>query len=151
MRKKLISHRGLLNGPNPALENSKKQIEFALAAGYDVEVDVRYINECWWIGHDSPEWCADESFIRTPGLWLHAKNPSALFKMLELRVNCFWHQDDNYTITSHGYIWAYPGKPTNASTVMVMPEWQDKTLQSCKTQICYGICTDYVINLDNIL
>ena len=28
------------------------------------------------------------------------------------KMNChyFWHQEDDYTITSKGIIWAYPGK-----------------------------------------
>ena len=25
--------------------------------------------------------------------------------------NYFWHQEDDYTLTSEGYVWVYPGKP----------------------------------------
>ena len=25
-------------------------------------------------------------------------------------LNYFWHQTDDFTLTSHGYIWTYPGK-----------------------------------------
>ena len=40
---KLISHRGNLEGPNPERENHPDYIYGALQAGYDVEIDV------WWV------------------------------------------------------------------------------------------------------
>jgi hypothetical protein len=141
----LISHRGLFNGPDVSTENTYHQIYTALDLGYEVETDVRFIDDQWWIGHDYPQWKTDENFLKTNNLWLHAKNVEALRRLIDLGTNCFWHQSDDYTVTNHGFIWAYPGKERSCpKTIMVMPEWIDKTLDHCKNIDCYGICSDYV-------
>lgn len=146
---KLISHRGLFMGPDPELENTEKQIISALQLGYDVETDVRYINGEYWIGHDEPTWKCDIEFLKQPGMWLHAKNLDALYYLSKHNMNCFWHQNDFYTLTLHGYIWAYPGQPVYYpdKTVMVMPEVLDRSLKICSVSKCYAICSDYVSQL----
>jgi hypothetical protein len=48
---KFISHRGNLSGRNPESENSPSYINMALKLGYDVEVDVWYIDGKWYLGH----------------------------------------------------------------------------------------------------
>ena len=75
---KLIAHRGLVNGPDSNLENLPGQILQALQAGYDCEIDVRYINNKWMLGHDNPDFEVPFEFLKQPGLWIHAKNLDAL-------------------------------------------------------------------------
>jgi hypothetical protein len=36
-------------------------------------------------------------------------------------VHCFFHNNDDYTLTSEGFIWAYPGKMGEKKTIAVMP------------------------------
>ena len=136
---KIISHRGNIQGRNPVLENSKEYIIASISAGYDVEVDVWFIKDRLYLGHDEPQHEVNLKFLQNDELWCHAKNISALQYMLLHNVHCFWHQEDSYTITSRGYIWAYPGMPLVKNAVCVMPErvnWNyfDK---------CVAICTDY--------
>ena len=57
--------------------------------------------------------------------------------------NYFWHQDDDYTLTSQGLIWTYPGKKTTSNSIVVMPERFDKNLEKEYNGV-YGICSDYV-------
>ena len=52
----IIAHRGLLEGPNKELENSPAQIEKAIDENFNVEVDVRYIDREYYLGHDGPEY-----------------------------------------------------------------------------------------------
>jgi len=61
-----------------------------------------------------------------------------LHKMLKNRkVHCFWHQNDNYTITSKGFIWTFPGKPiTKQSVIVDLQPVPNFNLD------CYGICAD---------
>ena len=141
----LIAHRGLIDGPDSAFENNPKAIDLAFRKGYDCEVDVRYINGKWFLGHDDPTYEVDYEFLRQPGLWLHAKNLDALYILgaEKNRLNFFWHQEDDYTLTSKKHIWAYPGKPYTLNTVIVMPEWNISDLSSLQDVECYGICTDY--------
>jgi hypothetical protein len=142
---KLIAHRGNIRGRNPERENSPDYIKEALTAGYDAEIDVWYINNGFCLGHDESMHEVDIEFLKTPGLWCHAKSLEALEKMLENNVHCFWHQTDDFTITSHGYIWTYPGKPAGEKSVIVCHS-ADET-QVTALQNIAGVCSDYVGNI----
>ena len=48
----LISHRGNVKGRFEEFENSPSYIDKAIELGYDVEVDIRYISEVLYLGHD---------------------------------------------------------------------------------------------------
>ncbi len=106
----LISHRGNLNGKTDD-ENKPKYIEEALSQGFDVEVDVWYIDNQFWLGHDKPQYKVSEGFLEHHSLWCHAKNIQALYVMdKNYHIHCFWHQEDDVTLTSRGFFWTYPGK-----------------------------------------
>ena len=139
--RKLISHRGNTNGPEPVFENRPDFIQKALAAGFDVELEVWFIENQWYLGHDEPEYITTESFLKTKGLWCHAKNIEAFEKLLELGVICFWHENDKYTLTSNGYVWTYPGNQLTPMSISVMPEKYAAGTQDLS--FCAGICTDY--------
>jgi hypothetical protein len=134
-----ISHRGNIYGPNKEQENKPEYIMKAINLGFDVEIDVWYDSNSFYLGHDSPDYKIDESFLLKQNLWCHAKNIIALKKMLEIGVqNCFWHQEDDCTLTSSGYIWTYPGKELNDLSICVMPD----NFQNIKG--CSGLCSDYI-------
>lgn len=140
---KLISHRGNFFKKNIEAENTVKQINFCLNLGVDVEIDVWYYDNNWWLGHDKPEYTIDEKFLCNPNLWCHAKNYLALFRMCKnLDIHYFWHDTDAYTITSHGYLWAYPGSVLNNKTICVLPE--KATYTSDQLSNCAGICSDNI-------
>ncbi len=135
----LISHRGNLNGKTDD-ENKPKYIEKALSQGFDVEVDVWYDNNQFWLGHDKPQYKVSEEFLEHPSLWCHAKNIQALYVMdKNYHIHCFWHQEDDVTLTSRGFFWTYPGKELTKKSIAVLPQKIDKTLD------CYGVCTDEVL------
>jgi hypothetical protein len=148
---KIIAHRGLLGGPNRNLENVPGQILLSLEAGYDCEIDVRLIDGKWMLGHDNPDFEVPFEFLEQPGLWIHAKNLEALHQLSKTNLVYFWHQNDDYVITSNGYIWAYPGKPLTTRSVMVLPEWQDNTLKNVFNVNCFGICSDYPDKIKQLL
>ena len=144
---KYIAHRGLLTGPDHNLENHPDQIKLALDEGYNCEVDLWVKNSELWLGHDGPQYLVDEKFISQIGLWIHAKNLSALRWLRNTDCNYFWHENDRFTMTSHRWIWTYPGEDLTSISVMVMPETVDSTLNNCKNAQCYAICSDYVKTL----
>ena len=139
----LIAHRGNLNGPNSNLENSPDYVVDAIQQNFDVEVDVWYTNNQLFLGHDNPEYKIHLDFLLSHQsvLWCHAKNIEALNFMLEKDLHCFWHQEDDYTITNKGYIWAYPDKqvPNLSKSITVMPEWHDTNVSNFS-----GVCSDYI-------
>ena len=58
-------------------------------------------------------------------------------------VHYFWHDRDQYTLTSTGYIWSYPDAKLSERTIQLMPEWSDPELNNVDST-CYGVCSDYV-------
>jgi glycerophosphoryl diester phosphodiesterase len=143
---KFIAHRGLMHGPNPVIENHPQQIQGALSQGFDCEIDVQLIDGAWWLGHDDAQYQVDEEFLLDPRLWLHAKNHEALPALCKLGVNCFWHQEDDMTLTLQGHLWTYPGRPLFARSIAVMPEWT-MSLADASRLTCLGICSDHVAEL----
>jgi len=136
----LISHRGNLNGMNTERENSPDYIEEALSHGFDVEIDVWDISGSYFLGHDEPKYLVKKNFLKNEHLWCHAKNIQGLYSMLKDSIHCFWHQEDDVTLTSEGYIWTYPGKDLTKNSIAVLSETKPDVAVA-------GICSDYVIKL----
>lgn len=141
---KIISHRGNLNGRNVFTENSVESINLALKHGFDVEIDVWYKNNNWYLGHDQPQYLINEFFLQSTKLWCHAKNLDALNLMLKNnKIHCFWHQNDNFTLTSKNFIWTYPNKKTTSKSILVINNHGKQYRDLYKSNKLYGICTDY--------
>ena len=106
MIKHYISHRGNIDGRVINAENSPEQINFALTQGYEVEIDVWFVDDSFYLGHDEPLYLVEESFLENDRLWCHAKNEESFYKMLSNpKIHSFWHQTDDFTLTSKNYIW----------------------------------------------
>lgn len=143
---KLIAHRGNTEGPKKDSENQPIYIDFAIESGYDVEVDLRKFETGLYLGHDFPEFKVTEEWLhsRKDRLWIHCKNSDALEFCLEKDLHCFWHNIDDYTMTSKGYVWAFPGKENvGDKCVLVMPE-NDWPVEIIKKKAKFGVCSDYV-------
>lgn len=136
---KIISHRGNTKGPNKHLENYPDHISDLLHI-HDVEIDVWYINDEWYLGHDYPIHKVDLNFLHKSGLWCHAKNLEALNKLLDLNIICFWHENDERTLTSNNYIWTFPSKSVCNKSIIVdlRDDWKLLGYKS------YGVCVDYI-------
>lgn len=149
---KLIAHRGNITGPNPEKENNPDYIDEAIGLGYDVEIDIRYVEweQRLYLGHDESQYKVSMLWLfqRKDNLWIHCKDLSSLRLLsdCEIEYNYFWHQEDDFTLTSKKHIWTYPGKPYTSRSVIVMPEsCNDLSLLSkMKDYECFGICSDYV-------
>lgn len=154
---KLIAHRGLMNGPDPKLENHPDQIQLALAEGFDVEIDVWYHADTgFMLGHDEPTYSVPISFLEDCRFWLHAKNLDALILIQSIKRNVFWHENDTHTLTSKGYVWTSPGKGTSSTHgIQVMPEYcmhpDNIDFTDYVLRPCYGICSDYVAKIREML
>ncbi|MFH0942918.1 MAG: hypothetical protein V1810_01965 [Candidatus Beckwithbacteria bacterium] len=143
---RIISHRGNLNGPSPKQENQPDYIRKTLSLGFEAEIDVWRVKNQWWLGHDRPTFRTDEKFIKQPKLWCHAKNSQALLRLLELKINCFWHETDERTLTSKGFIWTYPGKELTKKSIACLPEQVPGWIIAKAA----GVCTDYPYRYEKI-
>ena len=144
---KLISHRGNINGKMESWENEPTYIDLAISKGYDVEVDVWYKDNIFWLGHDEPQYGVDFRWFRDriSKLWIHCKNIEAMtyfnanFEFFPF--NYFWHENDTVTLTSLNYIWAFPNKQPIRNSIAVMPELHNEDVSSA-----IGVCSDVIEN-----
>lgn len=145
---RLISHRGNINGKQPHLENEPKYVNDALKKGYDVEIDLWFVDGFFWLGHDKPQYEIALNWLtrRSNHLWVHCKDIKTIEELKHLEetlgykeLNYFYHQTDDVTITSKGYIWAFPGKQPLKYSIAVQPERYDDDVSKC-----YGVCSDFI-------
>ena len=134
-----ISHRGNISGPSPSLENNPKHIQTLVDQNINVEIDVWWYKNTFFLGHDTPIYEITQDFLIQPNLWCHAKNLEALTTLLNMNTICFWHQEDDHTLTSNNFIWTYPNKETNTNSIIVdiTADWKNKNYK------CAGVCVDY--------
>ena len=135
----LISHRGNIDGPDPLNENRPGHIVAALYMDFNVEVDVWWMEDGIYLGHDSPVYKTDHNFLINKHLWIHCKNIDAMINLsYDDRLNLFYHKE-GITFSSKGFLMTAPGLSVNHKSIALMPEmcfdWD--------VSPAYGICTDY--------
>ena len=156
-----ISHRGNINGKNPERENSPDYILEAIDKGYEVEVDLWLLKDKWYFGHNEPTYDVGDlgEYLKYFNkIWFHCKNLEAFGTLLvsknfivsgsehnyslDNNEKFFWHQNDDFTLTSTNKIWTYPGKELCDFSIAVLPETVNYADDELKN--CYGICSDFI-------
>jgi hypothetical protein len=141
---KFIAHRGNINGVEIEKENTLEYIVSAIEGGFDVEIDMWYKDNSFYLGHDNFEYKISLAFLQqfSVFLWCHAKDIYTLNELLKyFEINCFFHQNDNCTLTSHKYIWTYPEKSlTERSILLKFAKDENFTIP----KNIFGICSDNV-------
>jgi len=134
---KIISHRGNLIGKNINLENQKDYIQNALNNGFEVECDVRFINHKFFLGHDIAQYEIKLEWLleRKDKLWIHCKNLECAEQLINKDFNFFWHQNDDFTITSKGILWCNDNTFSSNGITVVLNHCDIKN-------DVLGICTD---------
>lgn len=134
--KKVISHRGNVSGKNLLLENNPNYILNAINRGFDVEIDLWFTNDSFFLGHDFPKYEIKENFLNDK-MWIHCKNLEAIERMSQTDLNWFWHQNDKVVLTSKKYLWCFPGIYLKNALVV-----QNEKPFIIDDKI-FGVCTDY--------
>jgi hypothetical protein len=134
---KIISHRGNLEGINPNSENNPTQIEKVINMDLDVEIDLRIKHGKLFLGHDYPQYVVNYEWLETnnKSLWIHAKDYDSVDFLRTTNFNWFWHDKDEMTITSQGFIWSNIGKYFN-NGITVCLDYQELP------NYLLGVCTD---------
>lgn len=145
----LIAHRGNITGPNRGAENSPSLISSVLeTTDYDCQIDLRIINGKLFLGHDSADYKVGLDFLlfHKERLWIHCKNLDALTffrtKVHEQGLNYFWHDKDQCTITSRGFLWFYPSKKVYPAGINLLPELNG--IEFSRLERTEGVCSDYI-------
>ena len=58
-----ISHRGYIEGPDIQLENNPKNIEYLINRNIQVENDIRFFKNDFYLGHDEPSFKVTKKFL----------------------------------------------------------------------------------------
>lgn len=144
----LISHRGNIDSVKPERENTSEYIQEAIDAGYDVEIDVRYISGKLYLGHDTPDYEIELEWLqrRNLSLWVHTKNFEALSYLIDKNLRVFYHQKEDHTIINNcNLIWSH--NVTQANHKSIIPLLDRYDIEEADVAIedgLYGICSDYV-------
>lgn len=166
----IISHRGNLNGPNPETENTVEAITKALDKGFDVEIDVWYLGDKFWLGHDCPQrsFTLDmlDGWSKKGSVYVHCKNLWAMQYYMEdygfkfRPVFPFMHDYDQAVLLHNGYIWVHPNALGSVDNRMlkrciaVSPDAKTIKYQidiDFSLEKWYGVCTDYPEEVRNNL
>jgi len=137
-----ISHRGNTVGKSDR-ENEPDYILETLEAGYYAEVDVWNTSNGVFLGHDIPQYEVSNDFFYSDRLLCHAKNLDAMFFLIERDVHYFWHQEDDYILTSRSIFITHPRANLMPGSIAMLPElkgvWTTKEMWSAA-----GICSDNI-------
>jgi hypothetical protein len=149
---KFISHRGNINGPNPARENSPDYIDEAIKSGFVVEIDVRRVGRELYLGHDYPQQIISAEWIeqREKSLLLHLKDFQAAKAIRTSRWHTFCHSRDPYTLTSRGLLWLHDLSLVPDENTIV-PLMSKNLIESYAYRNVYAICSDWKINENGLL
>jgi hypothetical protein len=151
---RIISHRGNLNGPKPDRENEPSYIDEAIRLGLDAEVDVRIIDDKYYLGHDGPDYEVDFTWLleRKDSLWIHCKNLEAArwfstFITAYSNLRCFSSVSDPFCFMTKGYLWLNDVeiKPTYNCIVPLLSIDDIKRYKFMGRP--WGVCTDYPMEL----
>ena len=144
---KIICHRGNTFGPDPENENKPEVIDYCIREGFDVEIDLWVQGQSLYLGHDGPQHSVDWEYLHhhKHHLWVHAKNLDALMLLNSRNFNYFWHEDDDYTITSKGFIWTHPNTVvTNTHHKQILLDFDRGAVERHSQKYIGGVCVDYV-------
>ena len=145
---KLIAHRGNTAGARPEFENTIPYLLYAVRQGYDVEFDIWKLGCEYYLGHDYPATLVQISELELIGEhgWFHAKNINAL-NSLKGYFNTFFHNNDDMTLTSSGFIWSHNGI-INPGGIVCMPDLEQ---ESYLLHNAAGVCHDDLMAVQAVL
>ena len=88
----------------------------------------------------------DQSFLyrHIDKLWCHAKTPLTLAMLIDLQMHCFFHVEDDVTLTSKNFIWTFPGESLTNRSIAVFDSRNTYSMKRLKKVSVAGICSDYI-------
>jgi hypothetical protein len=148
----IISHRGNIENPIPEMENATEYIDNAIMKGYDVEIDLRLYNDNLYLGHDTPQYLINYTWLlnRSDKLWIHAKDYDSLIfltecsKTADTKLKYFYHFIEDFTILSNGYIWAH-NIHKKMNKYCIVPLLSENCISTYDQTSMFAVCTDYCL------
>jgi hypothetical protein len=130
-------------GPDIENENHPEYLAETIDTGFDVEIDLWIEKTKIFLGHDEPQYPVDPEFLykHYDKIWVHCKNVEALEYLGKTAwINWFWHDKDDYTITSQNHLWCHPNAVQIDGAICQFRSPLIKAELPCKP---YAVCTDW--------
>lgn len=142
-----ISHRGNIKGPILERENRPSYIDCAIQLGFEVEIDIRFENSEFWLGHDYCQYKVDLNWIdlRKDKLWMHCKDKNSASELIKTNKNfkIFCHSNDPYILTSTNHLWIHD-LTLDIDKTSIIPLLTIDDINNYKGNEPYAVCSDYV-------
>jgi hypothetical protein len=145
-----ISYQGIYDGTNFEHAGTPDQIGKSFNHGYSALVNVWRIDGQIFLGVYQPITHVSEKFIQGPRFWLNCMNEEMqqwiVTQPPKLYPNYFWFpnaQENTNATTSGGQIITPGTVPVNNSSIIFLPEIQDRGMYTTVKLRCYGICSNY--------
>lgn len=146
-----ISYQGIYDGQNFENANTPTQITKALNYGFSCMVDVWRIDNQLYVGTLAPTIQVTEKYLQGNRFWINARNQNMQYwiqtQPSKLYPNYFWFENDTEstpTTTSGGQIITPGTVPINNTSIIFLPEIDDRAMFSTVHLKCYGICSSFL-------
>jgi hypothetical protein len=145
----LISYRGVWDGQNFEDANTPKQIGQAFNAGYSCMVDAWRVADKIYLGNDQPITEVTPIYLKSNRFYINARNTDMLTWLQsqppKFYPNYFYFPGLTPTVVtaSNGKLITPGTVAVNNTSVMFLPEIDDKALFSMVNIRSFGIITSY--------
>ena len=147
-----ISYQGIYDGQNYEDANTPTQINKALGKGFSCLIYVWRINNKLYVGNGQPVIEVTEKYIQGPRFWINAVNTDMqtwiATQSSTLYPNYFTFAASTppppYATASNGKLITPGTVPINTSSVMFLPEINDRSLYTMVKVKSYGICSGFL-------
>jgi hypothetical protein len=147
-----ISYQGIYDGQDYESANTPKQINKALGKGYSCLINVWRVDNKLYVGNGQPLVEVTEKYIQGPRFWINAVNTDMqtwiATQSSTLYPNYFTFAASTppppYATASNGKLITPGTVPINTSSVMFLPEINDRSLYTMVKVKSYGICSGFL-------
>lgn len=146
-----ISYQGIYDGTNFQDAGTPDQIGKSFNHGYSVLQNVWRIDGQIFLGVFQPITPVSEKFIQGPRFWLNLMNTEIQDWIVTQPAKSypnyfhFPNAQENTPVSTSGGQLITPGTvPVNNTSIIFLPEIQDRGMYSTIKLRCYGICSNYV-------
>jgi len=146
-----ISYQGIFDSQNFEDANTPKQIGKAFNAGYSCMVDAWRVDGQLYLGSFAPTTPVTDKYLQGVRFWINARNTDLqnwlTTQPSKLYPNYFWFPNDMESTpvtTSSGKLITPGTVAINNTSIVFLPEIDDRSMFSTVHLKCYGVCSTYL-------
>lgn len=146
-----ISYQGIYDGQNYEDANTPNQIGKAFNNGFSCMVDVWRVDDKLYVGTAENLIEVTAKYLQGRRFWINAMNTDMqdwiVTQSSTLYPNYFWFDsptENTNANTSGGQIITPGTVPVDNTSIIFLPEIQDRSLFSTVKLRCYGVCSTYL-------